>query len=130
MEAFLLNLLYVVVIAAVPVIVAYGAKLFKAKREEILSKIDNTYVKNTITEATDIIVNAVDFVSQTYVDSLKKAGEFTVEEQKVALEKAMEQAKGLLSSGAVELITEKYNDLDEWIKSIIESYIKTTKTQK
>ena len=129
MNEFLQNLLYVVITAVLPVIVGYGISYLKAKRDEKLQSIDNTYVKETITEVTDIIMNVVDTVSQTYVDDLKKEGTFKEEQQKEALNKAIYQAKDLISLEAANLIIDKYSDLDEFIRTTIESYIRTTKKQ-
>jgi ribonuclease PH len=127
MNDFLQNLLYAVITAVVPVLVGYAVAFLKAKRDKELQKIDNIYIEDTIRDATDIVIDAVDTVAQTYVDDLRKVGKFTPEEQKVALEKAITQAKDLMSSDAISLISTKYNDLDTWITSIIESYIKSTK---
>jgi hypothetical protein len=127
MNEFLQNLLYAVITAGLPVIIGYGVSYLKAKRDQKLQDIDNTYVKETILDATNIVIDAVKTVAQTYVDDLKKTGKFTVEEQKIALEKAIEQAKLLLTLDTTNLVIQKYNDLDAWIKTVIEAYIKTTK---
>lgn len=130
MDKYLQDLLYVVITAVLPILVGYGVSYLKAKREEKLQKIDNTYVKTTIKDATDIILNVVDAVSQTYVDDLKKAGKFDETKQKEALDKAINQAKELINEDGTKLIIEKYNDLDTFIRNTIEAYIKSGKVTK
>jgi gas vesicle protein len=130
MNELLQNLLYAVITAGLPIILTYGISYLKTKRAEKLQNIENTYVKETITQATDIIMNVVDTIAQTYVDDLKKDGTFTPDNQKEALNKAVEQAKELLNDDVTELVVEKYNDLDGWIRATIESYIKSTKAVK
>jgi hypothetical protein len=130
MNEFLQNVLYVVITTLVPILVGYGISYLKAKRAEKLQNVDNTYVKETITQATDIIMNVVDTVTQTLVDDLKKQGKFDVEQQKLALQKALETSKDMLSTEAAELVVEKYNDLDTWIRNTIEAYIHSTKVTK
>lgn len=127
MNEMLQNLLYVVITTLLPILVGYAVSYLKSKRDEKLQSIENTYVKETITQATDIITNTVQEVSQTFVDNLKKEGTFNPAKQEVALKKAITQSKELLSDDATNLVIEKYNDLDLFIKATIESYIKSTK---
>lgn len=127
MNEVLQNLLYVVITAGLPIVIGYVASYLKAKRDTQLDKLDNAYVKDTIKDATNIVINTVLTVSQTYVSDLKKTGKFTEAEQKIALDKAITQTKELLSKDATVLLVSKYNDLDSWIRTIIEAYIKTTK---
>ena len=130
MNEFLQNLLYAVITAVVPILVGYGVSYLKTKRAEKLQVIDNEYIKDTITDATDIILDVVDTVTQTYVDDLKKEGKFDETKQKEALYKAIAQAKELLNAETTELVIEKYNNLDAWIRNVIESYIRNTKATK
>ena len=129
MNELLQNVLYAVITGALPILVGYAVAYLKAKRDKELQKIDNTYVSDTIKDATNIIIDTVDTIAQTYVDDLRKVSKFTPEEQKIALDKAITQTKNLLSTDAINLVVEKYNDLDGWIRNIIESYIKSTKAK-
>ena len=127
MNEFLQTLLYAVITTTLPIIAGYGVSLVKAKREEKLLLIENTYVQETIRTATDIIIDTVDAVSQTYVDALKREGKFDETKQKEALNKAITQAKDLMNIETTNLVVEKYNDLDGWIRNVIEAYIKNYK---
>jgi hypothetical protein len=126
-NGLLQTLLYAVITAGLPVLLVYGISLLKAKRDEKLQNIDNEYVKNIIIDATNIVLGVVDTVGQTYVDDLKKEGKFDTEKQKEALNKALSQAKNLMNDEMVTLVVDKYNDLDTWIRTQIESYIKNSK---
>jgi hypothetical protein len=121
------TLLYTVITTILPIITAYIISFLKAKRDEKLQDINNEYIRNTLKDAMDIILDTVDTISQTFVDDLKKDGKFDKDKQKEALEKAINQAKKLMSEEVISLIIEKYNDLDEWIRTQIEAYIKKTK---
>lgn len=126
-NGLLQTLLYAVITAGLPVLLVYGISLLKVKRDEKLQNIDNEYVKNIIIDATNIVLGVVDTVGQTYVDDLKKEGKFDTEKQKEALNKALSQAKNLMNDEMVTLVVDKYNDLDTWIRTQIESYIKNSK---
>ena len=121
------TLLYVVITTGLPILLGYGVSYLKAKRDEKLQNIDNIYVKETIIDATNIIINTVNTVGQTFVDDLKKNGKFDLSKQDEALNKALNQAKDLLSLDATNLIIQKYNDLDKFIRTTIESYISSKK---
>lgn len=121
------TLLYTVITTILPIITAYIISFLKAKRDEKLQDINNEYIRNTLKDAMDIILDTVDTISQTFVDDLKKDGKFDKDKQKEALEKAINQAKKLMSEEVISLIIEKYNDLDEWIRTQIEAYIKAKK---
>lgn len=127
MDKFWQDLLYVVITAVVPILVGYFVSFLKAQRDKGLQEIDNTYVKTTFKEVTDIILKAVDTVSQTFVDNLKKEGSFDETKQKEALEKAINQAKDMINEEGVNLVLEKYGDLDAFIRLTIEAYIQSTK---
>jgi len=128
-KELLQTLLYAVITTGLPIILGYGVTYLKAKRDEKLQNIDNIYVNETITEVTDIIMSVVDTVAMTYVDDLKKVGAFDLDKQDEALHKAINQTKDLMNNDMTNLVVEKYNDLDGWIRSQIESYIKSTKKQ-
>lgn len=130
MDELLQTLIYAVVTTGLPLLIAYVISYLKATRNEKLQNIENTYITETITQATDIIMSVVDQVAMTYVDDLKKAGTFTLDKQDEALEKALTQAKELMNDDVSELVIEKYNDLDTWIRTQIESYLKVTKVVK
>lgn len=121
------DLLYVVITAVVPILAGYVISFLKTQRDKGLQEIDNTYVKNTFKEVTDIILNVVDTVTQTFVDNLKKEGSFDEVKQKEALEIAIAQAKEMINENGVNLVLEKYGDLDAFIRLTIESYIQSAK---
>ena len=77
----------------------------------------------------DTITNCVIAVNQTYVDSLKKKGEFTVEAQKEAFQMVYKQVLANLTEEAREYLGEMYEDLDEFIKVLIEAKVRENKIE-
>lgn len=126
MNEFLQTLLYATITTTLPLLVGYVISYIKTKRDEKLLNIDNTYITETIKQATDLIMQVVDTITQTYVDDLKIDGKFDETKQKEALEKALNQAKKLMNDDMASLVSDKYNDLDLWIRNTIEAYIKST----
>ena len=89
MNEILLNILSVVVTSIIlPLLTYAGTRLIAY----LNSKIKDENYRIQLTTATDIVVNAVRTVFQTYVDSLKVSGNFDKEAQLIALNKAKDIA--------------------------------------
>lgn len=126
MNEILLNILSVVVTAIIlPLISMVGGKLINW----LSAKIKNEKAGNLIGTATEIVINAVKSVFQTYVDSLKKEGKFDKESQLIALSKAKDVAISQMTEEVKEFIRENYGDLDAWLNTQIEATIDTLKNK-
>ena len=121
MNEILLNVLScVVTVVIIPLITLLGSKLIKW----ISSKIDNEKTEKYITEATTIVLDAVKCVFQTYVEALKKEGNFGKDAQLIALNKA----KDIVLEDIKNYIKTNFGDVDAWITTQIEASINTLKT--
>jgi len=128
MKEILTTLVQVVVIPAIPVLVAYLVKYLKAKAEQTTTKIDNELIRTYLQEATDAVLQAVTYTAQTYVDTLKKQGKFDKEAQKIAFNTAKDIALKLLTTEAKQTIEDLYGDLMLWLETKIEQTVKEQKT--
>lgn len=127
MIEFLTNLLQTVLIAAVPVCVAYLAKGLKALTGYLGQKAESDAARKYLDAAADAVATAVTYTSQVYVDKLKAQGAFTKENQQEALGLAIAQAKNLLTAEAVKYLEDAYGDLTEYLKSRIEAEVRNQK---
>lgn len=118
----------VVIIPVLPVAVAYLIAYLRAKKEELTNSMNNQVVASVLSEAGDAVMQAVEYVSQTYVDSLKKQGKFDGDAQKVAFAQAKEIALQLLTEDAKQMITDLYGDITVWLDTKIEQTVKEQKT--
>lgn len=84
---------------------------------------------NIIDGAIEIIQDAVDEVSQTYVDELKERHQFDKESQQEALYRAIEIAQSNLTSKMKDYIVSNFDGLIDWISSQIEIYIWRSKSK-
>ena len=124
MNEILLNVLSVLLTAVIlPLISIAGTQLIKF----INSKIKNNELAKQLATATTIVTNAVRAVFQTYVDSLKKSGNFGKEAQIEALNKAKELTLAQLSEEVKEYITKNYGDINTWLTTQIEATINLIK---
>lgn len=134
-KEFLQQVLYVVATGVLPILTVYIVTLLKVKTREVTEKLNESNVKfddyqldKYIIGAVDIIGTVVVEVNQTYVDSLKKSGNFTEEAEKIAKNLAIEKCKQLISENAQKAIEVVYNDYEAFLSSKIEELVKKNKT--
>ena len=124
MNEVLLNILSVVVTAVILPLISYaGTRLITY----LNSKIKDEKSRELLIQATDVVTNAVRAVFQTYVDSLKKSGNFGVEAQFEALNRAKDIALSQLSDEVKNYITTNYGDINNWLTTQIEATINLIK---
>ena len=126
MNDILLNILSVVVTSIIlPLITYAGARLITY----LNSKIKDTNARILLTTATDIVINAVRLVFQTYVDSLMASGSFDAQAQTVALTKAKDIALEQMTDEVKNFIAKNYGSVDSWLTTTIESTINLIKNK-
>lgn len=128
MNAFIIELLHTIATAAIPVCAAYLVQYLHRKSEQIIAQTDNMTIKAFLTEATDAVSTAVTYTSQTFVDALKKEGNFNKDKQQEALKKSLDKAISLLSESAKNALTDIYGNLEAYLTSKIEAEVRSQKT--
>ena len=124
MNELLLNILSVVVTTIIiPLITFLGIKL----NTYLKSKVQNEKMQNYLDAATKAVTLAVTTTMQTYVDNLKKSGNFTAEAQQEAFKRAKEKALTLITQDAKNALETLYGDFNEWLTLQIETTVKDIK---
>lgn len=121
-------ILYAIITTAIPIAVTYFKNFIVAKKEQINSQVENEKLNNYIDLALEAVNNAVLTVSQTYVDSLKKSGNFSSASQNEAKNKAVDIATVLITDDIRNAVNKLYGDFDMWLDTTIESLVKENKT--
>lgn len=127
------NVLYTVITIVVPIIMTYAIKLIKAKIAEsgIVKKLtENENNQNLILDAINNVLDAVKYVNQIYVDTLKNRGEFNEEAQKEAFNRAYVEAINMISDDSKKAIETIYGSFDKWLRLKIEASVNTAKNTK
>ena len=109
------------------VLTTYLVQLIKKKTAEISDAETSAKAQKYIQLLSDTITNCVIATNQTYVDSLKGKDAFDEEAQKVAFEKTYQAIVKTLNDDAYSYLQEVYGDLETYIKTKIESEVKTQK---
>lgn len=124
MNQIFINILAAVVTCIIlPLISFLGVKL----TEWLNTKIKNEKGQALIKKATDIVLNALRCVFQSYVEALKKSGDFDQKAQIYAFNLAKDIALKQLGDDAKDYIAQNYGDLEEWLKTEIEASINLLK---
>lgn len=124
MDDIFINILScIVTVIILPLITLLGSKLIKW----ISKKIDDENVEKNLIKATNIILDAVKYVLQTYVDNLKKEGKFTKDAQLIAFNKAKEIVILQFNEEIKNYIEDNFGDIDSWIDVQIEASINNLK---
>ena len=124
MNQIFINILAAVVTCIIlPLISFLGVKL----TEWLNTKIKNEKGQALIKKATDIVLNAVRCVFQSYVEALKKSGGFDQKAQIYAFNLAKDIALKQLGDDAKNYIAQNYGGLEEWLKTEIEASINLLK---
>ena len=124
--------LYVVLTIIMPVVATYIVNLIKAKIREsniIEEATKNENISNLVKDALSDVMDAVLYVNQTFVDTLKARNEFTEESWVEAKTKAYNAALLTISEESKKAITEVYGSFDKWLQLKIESSVNMAKKQ-
>ena len=124
MNDILLNILSVVVTAVVVPLISYlGFRL----SQWLSTKIKDEKARVLLTNAINVVTDAVRATFQTYVEALKKSGTFDKDAQIKAFTLAKDTALKQLSDESVQFISSNYGDIDNWLTTQIESAINQLK---
>lgn len=130
MRNVLENICYILISGCGIALARYLCVLVNKKVDELQV---NTEIKEHeklnqyINSAQEAISNAVLTVTQTYVESLKKSGNFTKEAQIEAKNRATTIAKELITEECKNAIIIVYADFDKFLDSTIESLVQLNK---
>lgn len=113
----------------VPIISSILTMLLKRWINAKIETMQNEKMKELVKEGTDIILDCVNYVQQTFVDNIKSNYIFGVEEQKEAFDLAKTRAIEMLPREVYEAIDRRYGNVDKFAETIIESAIAMRKSE-
>ena len=92
-------------------------------------KVKDEKLARLLTRVENIVKQTVILINQTYVDALKEEGLFDKEAQKAAFEMCKEKVLAMLNDEAIVAIAETFGDYEEWIRTLIEAYVRENKLE-
>lgn len=124
------SILEVILIVVIPALALYGGKMLHEFFHTKAKSVNNEYIKTMFEEIGDTLESTVAATSQTFVDSLKATGSFDKEAQEEAMKQSVGTAKKLLNKEAQELIVKTHGDLDLWLKTQVDKFVREQKLNK
>ena len=124
------EVLYNLIMIAGAIVVPFLIQYIRVKIEEsgvVKNLTENENAQKLILDASNQVLDAVAYVNQVYVDTLKNRGEFTEEAQKEAFSRAYVEAARLISDESRKAIYKLYGDVDNWLKLKIEASVNVAK---
>jgi hypothetical protein len=125
--SILLQVFEVVIIPILGVLTTYLVKLINAKISEISEKRNSEIEKKYLSMLNETITECVLATTQTYVDTLKKEGNFDLEAQKAAFNQTYEAVVSILSKDAKEYFESAVGDFELFITKKIEMEVNLNK---
>lgn len=122
-ENFLNQLFELVLIPLVLALGIYVVNFIRVKAAELKEKIKGDKEDKYIDRITEIVSACVITTNQTYVETLKKQGNFDVEAQKEAFNQTKDAVMGMLNEELQNFITEIFGDINAYLTNQIEATV-------
>lgn len=119
------QILPAVLVAVIPILSGFLCRLLKRMADEVVQNMEDERVKVLVGEIDAAVQSAVNYVNQTFVDELKKAGTFGEDPQyaEEAFRTAYETAIETISSDAMDWISETFGDVRKYLEVKIEESV-------
>ncbi len=128
LNQLLLTIVNVMLIPILPVLTAFIIAFLKKKIAELESNIKKLEITKQLELTENAISTSIAAVNTNYVDSLKKnKGTLSPEEQRAAFTMAKEKVDKILGQDGRQKLSEFYRDVDTWMDSRIEFYVRQAK---
>lgn len=124
-------ILYIVLTAILPVAAKYTVNFIQARIREsaFIEEAAKTEARSIlIKDALSDVMDAVLYVNQTFVDTLKARGEFTQSAWAEAKQKAYNAALLSVSEESKKAVASVYGSFDNWLQLKIEATVQAAKT--
>ena len=117
------EIMQTIIYVGLPVLVGFAVKAINSFFNLFKAKTDNEQIQRQLNNAEKAVENAVNYVSQTYVNELKRQESFGIDAQEIAFEKTKRLAVDMITAEAHSLLQGVYGEFDTWLKAKIESTV-------
>ena len=127
MNEILKEVIYSVITIMITILSGCITRIITIKMSDMTTKMKDSRKIEFLNWVNNVIVQCVDTTTQTYIDTLKKKGNFTTDAQKEAFKMTMNNISTILSEQDMVTLGGYVGDTSAWITTSIESYIKNKK---
>jgi|LSQX01.2.fsa_nt_gb hypothetical protein len=126
---FMLAALQTILVAVAPVFFTFLTRWINAGTKEASEATKNENIRHAIETVGQLVNDVVLYVSQTYVDALKKENAFTREKQIEALQMAFDRARSMIDERSKTVIESVFGDISTYLYTLIEARVRLQKPQ-
>lgn len=123
----LLQIFEVCILPLLGTLTIFLIKWINSKSAQLQASTDNELLQKYIGMLDSTITSCVLTTTQTYVEALKKQGQFDAEAQKIAFEQTKNAVLAILSEEAKTYLASALGDLSLYIDNKIEAEVKLSK---
>lgn len=123
----LIEILIAVIGVVIPIISNYLVKYLKSKTSAAKEQAKTAAENRVLYQVDEAVEDAVTYVSQTMVDSLKADGKFDKDAQRQAFQTALSNTLNALSGDARKFLFNTYEDVTSVLTTKIEAAVKRSK---
>lgn len=127
MSDIIKDIVQICIIPLLGILIKYLGDYLATKKEAIKMATDSEIAKKYTDMVYQTVIDCVMATNQTYVDTLKKTGNFTPEAQKEAFNRTMQAVLAILTEDAKEYIQQATGDLNTYLTQLIEAQVKAHK---
>lgn len=124
---FLQNLLFAVISAAVPVVTMFICQWLQSIYNRNQNKIKDEKLASVLAKVTDIVTEAVETTTSTYVKGLKAENLFDEKAHKKAFKMTYDAVKKQITDDTAAIISEEFGDIEVYLTNKIESLVEHLK---
>lgn len=117
----------VCIIPLIGVLTGFLIKWINKKAAQLSEKTNSEIQQKYLNMLNETITSCVTATTQTYVESLKKQGNFDIEAQKKAFQTTYETVMSLITEEGLEYLNETVNDLSLYVREKIEETVNINK---
>lgn len=124
------DVLYAVIVAAVPILTKFVCDWLKSMLDANKAKIQNEKVRFVVENVTNMVASAVVTTTSTYVKNLKAENLFDKAAQEEAFKKTKDAVMAQITTESADIIEYAYGNLDVFIDNLIERFVEELKDNK
>lgn len=117
----------IIILPLISILAGYAVKFISVKIKELSDSRNSALEKKYLNMLNETITDCVIATTQTYVETLKKQGEFDADAQKEAFNQTYNAVMVILNDEAKEYLNSAVGDLQLFITQKIEAEVQLTK---
>ena len=127
MSEIIKDIVEICILPLAGILIKYLVDYLTTKKDAIKASTDSDIAKKYTDMVYQTVIDCVIATNQTFVEALKKSGNFTPEAQKEAFNRTMKAVLAILTDDAKDYIANATGDLNTYLTQLIEAQVNAHK---